>query len=294
MNHIPRMDYFSEKDRDLLLREAGYDINKSLERKRMDYLSWEDYFMAIACLSAKRSKDPLSQVGACIVNSEKKILGIGYNGFPRGCSDDFLPWSKTGKDWLHTKYPYECQADMNAILNKCSADVVGATLFVSKFPCNESAQIIIQSGIREVVYLYDRDREEEMYKASRILLGLANVKYRKYHPTKKNITLDFGEFKNLNSNSSFDPSFENNSLIELKENEIRKKIKEEGIEHDVTQKRQHYLCWDDYFIAIAFLSAQRSKDPNTQVGACIVNSHNRIVGIGYNGFPNNCGDDVLP
>ena len=129
-----------EKFRDLLLREANYDPCAAyVTPKRSDYLSWEDYFMAVAFLSAQRSKDPSHQVGACIVDSENRIVGIGYNGFPRGCNDDYLPWAAASSSHdtnktLHTKYPFMCHAEINAILNKCSTDVKGAIMYVIEYP----------------------------------------------------------------------------------------------------------------------------------------------------------------
>ncbi|CAG2122335.1 unnamed protein product, partial [Medioppia subpectinata] len=127
---------------------------ESVERvgKRDDYLSWDEYFMSVAFLSAMRSKDPNSQIGACIVNPDMKIVGIGYNGMPIGCSDDALPWNRTADDILDTKYPYVCHAELNAILNKNSSDVKKCTIFVGLFPCNECSKLIIQSGIKRVVY----------------------------------------------------------------------------------------------------------------------------------------------
>jgi deoxycytidylate deaminase len=124
---------------DLLQREANYTVPKNSHLlKRQDYLCWEDYFMYIAFLSSLRSKDPHTQVGACIVNPLKRIVGIGYNGFPAGCSDDVLPWASSScssdAKWLHTKHPFECHAEMNAILNKC-AGVQGGTIYVVHFPC---------------------------------------------------------------------------------------------------------------------------------------------------------------
>ncbi|CAH1267629.1 DCTD [Branchiostoma lanceolatum] len=148
-----------------------------LNKKRSDYLEWDEYFMAVAFLSAQRSKDPSSQVGACIVNSEKKIVGIGYNGMPNGCSDDKLPWSRTAEDRLDTKYPYVCHAELNAILNKNSSDVKGCTMYVALFPCNECAKLVIQSGIREIVFMSDKYRHTPEMTASRRLLDLAGVKY---------------------------------------------------------------------------------------------------------------------
>ncbi|CAO2612118.1 Deoxycytidylate deaminase [Lemmus lemmus] len=120
-------------------------------KKRDDYLEWPEYFMAVAFLSAQRSKDPNSQVGACIVNTENKIVGIGYNGMPNGCSDDLLPWRRTAENKLDTKYPYGktssvCHAELNAIMNKNSADVKGCSMYVALFPCNECAKLIIQAG----------------------------------------------------------------------------------------------------------------------------------------------------
>jgi dCMP deaminase len=158
--------------------------------KRRSYLSWDDYFMAMAFLTAKRSKDPNTQVGACIVSPNKKILALGYNGFPRKCSDDHLPWARTGESKLHTKYPYVCHAEVNAILNKCSSNVEGGTLYVALFPCNECAKLIIQAGISEVVYLLDIYHDDDSCRASRILLTMAGVKLRHYVPTVKQILLE--------------------------------------------------------------------------------------------------------
>ena len=120
--------------------------------KREDYISWDEYFMGIAMLSAKRSKDPSTQVGACIVDKDNKIVGIGYNGFPIGCSDDNLPWSRDAENSNETKYPYVVHAEANAILNS-TKDLHGARIYVDLFPCNECAKLIIQSGIKEVVFL---------------------------------------------------------------------------------------------------------------------------------------------
>ncbi|KAG0561770.1 hypothetical protein KC19_9G090500 [Ceratodon purpureus] len=169
--------------------------------KRKGYMSWDDYFMAIAFLSAKRSKDPNRQVGACIVSQDRVILGIGYNGFPRGCSDDNLPWAKksaTG-DPLQTKYPYVCHAEVNAILNKNHASASGQRLYVTLFPCNECAKIIIQAGIAEVVYFTDKGPHvendpggtEPAYIASRRLLSMAGIKVWQHQPADKMLVLEF-------------------------------------------------------------------------------------------------------
>jgi dCMP deaminase len=144
---------------------------------RTNYISWDDYFMGVALLSAKRSKDPNTQVGACIVNKDKKIVGIGYNGFPTGISDAEFPWDNVGEH-LETKYPYVVHAEPNAILN-ATTSLKDCTLFVTLFPCNECAKLIIQSGIREIVYLDDKYASSESTIASRRMFDAVGLKYRK-------------------------------------------------------------------------------------------------------------------
>ncbi|KAK4800341.1 hypothetical protein SAY86_020828 [Trapa natans] len=166
--------------------------------KREGYLSWDDYFMAIAFLSAERSKDPNRQVvGACLVSENGVILGIGYNGFPRGCSDDKLPWAKKSKNGnpLETKYPYVCHAEVNAILNKNHASAAGQRLYVTMFPCNECAKIIIQSGVSEVIYFVEKrlNNTDAAYIASHKLLSMAGVKVRKHQPNMDHILIKFEE-----------------------------------------------------------------------------------------------------
>ena len=148
--------------------------------KRKDYLSWNEYFMAIAKLSAMRSKDPSTQVGACIVSRDNRILSIGYNGAPNGFDDDKFPWGRDGEN-LDTKYPYVCHAEMNAILNYrgSTKDLENAKIYVDLFPCNECAKIIIQSGIKEVIYLSDKYAESDNNIASRKLFDECGVKYVK-------------------------------------------------------------------------------------------------------------------
>jgi dCMP deaminase len=180
---------------DLLWREARWIPSPSaLKNRRHEVLSWEDYFMAMAFLTAQRSKDPNTQVGACVVSRQKIILALGYNGFPRGCSDDALPWARTSSSlsWLHTKYPYVCHAEVNAILNKGSASLENSTLYVALFPCNECAKLIIQAGIEEVVYLQDVYHDTDACRASRILLQMSGVKLRQYVPSVTKIRLDLG------------------------------------------------------------------------------------------------------
>jgi dCMP deaminase len=161
-----------------------------MQKKRNSYISWDDYFMGVAQLSAHRSKDPNTQVGACIVNARKRIIGIGYNGFPAGCSDDELPWDRQG-DFLDTKYPYVCHAEMNAITNSSNKpELEGASLYVSLFPCNDCAKLIIQVGIKEVVYLSDKYATEPIYIAARKMFDMAKVKYRLHKPSQTHIELD--------------------------------------------------------------------------------------------------------
>ncbi len=124
--------------------------------KREDYISWDEYFMGLSLLSAMRSKDPSTQVGACIVSDDNKIMSVGYNGFQRGCSDDEFPWERSAENSNDTKYPFVCHAELNAILNAGGQDLRGARIFVALFPCNECAKAIIQSGIKEVVYISDK------------------------------------------------------------------------------------------------------------------------------------------
>ncbi len=157
-------------------------------KKRDGYLCWDDYFMGVALLSGKRSKDPSTQVGCCIVNPEKKIVGVGYNGFPKGCSDDSLPWGREG-DFLETKYPYVCHAELNAILNSNGLVLKGSTLYVGLFPCNECAKAIIQSGISEVVYLSDKYHGTDSMVASRKMFELSGIKTRQLVPLVKDIVL---------------------------------------------------------------------------------------------------------
>lgn len=157
--------------------------------KREDYISWDEYFMGVAKLSGLRSKDPSTQVGACIVSSDNKILSMGYNGFPMGCSDDVFPWDKTGEE-EETKYPYVTHSELNAILNYRGGSLAGARLYVSLFPCNECAKAIIQSGIKEIVYECDKYAQEVSVRASKRMLSAAGVVYRRYEPTGRVVTME--------------------------------------------------------------------------------------------------------
>ncbi len=143
-------------------------------------------------LSACRSKDPNTQVGACIVNDKNKIVGAGYNGLPTGCNDDEFPWDKEG-NFLDTKYPYICHAELNAILNNIGMDLSGCKIYTALFPCNECTKAIIQSGITEVIYLSDKYEGTDVFKASKIMLDKAGVTYRKVVATIKSLQLSFNE-----------------------------------------------------------------------------------------------------
>ena len=145
--------------------------------KSTNYISWDTYFMGVALLSSYRSKDPNTKVGACIVNQQKRIIGIGYNGFPYGCSDDEFPWERNG-DYLDCKYPYVVHAEPNAILNSTTS-LENAILYVTLFPCNECAKLIIQAGIKEIVYMEDKYNGTPSDTASKKMLEAAGVKTRK-------------------------------------------------------------------------------------------------------------------
>ena len=152
-------------------------------KKRADYISWDEYFMGVALLSAQRSKDPNTQVGACIVNDKNKIVGAGYNGLPIGCHDDEFSWSKEG-EFLNTKYPFVCHAELNAILNNIGMDLKGCTIYTALF---------IQSGISTVVYLSDKYEQSDAARASKLMLDKAGIAYRKVVASVDRIVLSFDE-----------------------------------------------------------------------------------------------------
>ena len=160
--------------------------------KREDYISWDEYFMGIALLSARRSKDPSTQVGACIVDDNNKIMSVGYNGFPHGCDDDEFPWDRTG-DEFDTKYPYVCHAELNAILNNSGRNLKGCKIYVALFPCNECAKAIIQSGIKEVMFLSDKYKDSLNNRESRRMFDAAGVKYTKVKLNRDELKVSFRE-----------------------------------------------------------------------------------------------------
>ena len=157
--------------------------------KRDDYINWDEYFMGIALISSQRSKDPSTQVGACIVSQDNKILSIGYNGFPIGCSDDDISWAREG-DFKETKYPYVCHAELNAILNYTGATIKGSKIYVALFPCNECAKAIIQAGIKEVIYMSDKYKDTDSVKVSKRMFDMSQVKYTEYKSRGMKITLE--------------------------------------------------------------------------------------------------------
>lgn len=144
------------------------------------HITWPEYFMSVAQLASRRSKDPSTKVGACIVNEHNKIIATGYNGMPNGIDDDKVSWEKEG-EFLYTKYAYVVHAELNAILNSVLTDQTGCKLFVSLFPCNECTKAIIQTGIKQVVYLSDKHKDKDSTKASKRMLNLAGVRFEQFH-----------------------------------------------------------------------------------------------------------------
>lgn len=151
--------------------------------KRKDYFSWDETFMQIARVISRRSKDPSTQNGACLVDQNNIIIGLGYNGFPRGCNDDDLPWSREGK-FCDKKYAYVVHAEANAILNT-NANTKGAKSYCTLFPCNECVKILLQKGIKEIIYESDKYHDSPEWQAARKMLDSAGVTYRQYSPKFK-------------------------------------------------------------------------------------------------------------
>ena len=163
-----------------------------MTQKRRDYITWDEYFMGVAILAAKRSKDPSTQVGACIVSQDNKILSMGYNGFPQGCSDDEFPWERTAKtrDPYDEKYFYSTHSELNAILNYRGGSLEGSKLYVTLFPCNECAKAIIQSGIQTVIYKEDKYAATSAVRASKRMFDAAGVEYRSYQTSGRKIEIE--------------------------------------------------------------------------------------------------------
>lgn len=154
--------------------------------ERKDHISWDEYFMGIAFLSAMRSKDPNTQVGCCIVSPTNRILSVGYNGFPNGIPDEEFPWCREGED---NKYLYTAHSELNAILNYRGGSLEGATLYVTLFPCNECAKAIIQAGIKTCVYADDKYAETPAFRASKRMLLRAGVRLVPYEAADHTITI---------------------------------------------------------------------------------------------------------
>ncbi|XP_043584948.1 deoxycytidylate deaminase [Bombus pyrosoma] len=198
----------TSKDNIEIIEKINSKSEQVSSDKRKSYIDWDDYFMALAFLSAKRSKDPHTQVGACIVNEDKQIVGIGYNGMPNGCSDDVFPWTKESVDPLETKTLYVCHAEINAILNKGCKNAKNCTIYVSLFPCNECAKVIIQSGIRTVKYVSDKYAKKKKIQAAKRMFDAAGVTYSKYFPKHEKLIIDFGE---IDSSENKEINIENGS-----------------------------------------------------------------------------------
>ncbi len=171
---------------EITFKQWQENCQKSEQKSRKDYLGWDEYFMEIAKLSARRSKDPNTQVGACIVSKDNRILSIGYNGAPNGFEDEYMPWGRAGEN-LYTKYYYVCHAEMNAILNYRGSkkDLEEAKIYVDLFPCNECAKLIIQSGIKEVIYLSDKYCGTETNIASKMMFETCGVKCKQLNTNNK-------------------------------------------------------------------------------------------------------------
>ena len=162
-----------------------------MREKREDYITWDEYFIGVAKLSAKRSKDPNTQVGACIVSEDNKILSMGYNGFPRGCSDEEFPWGKDLEfsDPYNAKYLYSTHSELNAILNYRGGSLEGSKIYVTLFPCNECAKAIIQAGIKTIIYEDDKYANSPSVRASKRMLNAAGVRYYEYQPSGRKIEI---------------------------------------------------------------------------------------------------------
>jgi dCMP deaminase len=159
--------------------------------KREDYISWDEYFMGLAIMASNRSKDPNTQVGACIVDDENNILSLGYNGTPNGYSDDEFPWERIGEDVTTTKYAYVCHSELNAILNASRQGIKlkDSILYVTLFPCNECAKALVQAGIKKVIYLDDKYHDTQLSAVSRKILTTTNVKFEKYNCSGREIKI---------------------------------------------------------------------------------------------------------
>jgi dCMP deaminase len=232
--------------------------------KRKDYLSWQEYFFATALLSSLRSKDPYHPSGACLVDKENRIVGIGYNGFPSGFPDDELSFqSADASPWMESREPFCIPAEVNCLLNSPVKTSRGTTMYCVHFPNHDCAKFIVQSRrVAKVVYGRFPEEPSDSVRVSQVLLQQAGIVVEPYRLARP-VELAFMD--------STGPSSTGRS-----------------------ESAPSHLSWDEYFMAIALLTARRSKDPNTQVGACIVSPRRRIIACGYNGFTVGCSDDTFP
>lgn len=156
-----------------------------------DRISWDSYFMGIAKLVRERSEDPCCKVGACIVK-DNKIISTGYNGMPSRSEHGIYPWTKGDTDPTKNKYFYVVHAELNAILNS-EKSLKGATLYVTKFPCNECAKAIIQSGISKVIFTDDISNEtlvkDDEFIATYHMFMNSYVVINEYYDTGKSIVI---------------------------------------------------------------------------------------------------------
>lgn len=170
-------------------KEYELEINRHriYDNKDENYIDWDSYFMGIADLSSFRSKDPNSKVGACIVSEDNRILSIGYNGCPNGFDDKYMPWNREAECEVNRKYFYVVHAEANAILNYKGnkEDLKNATVYVNLFPCNECAKMIVQLGIKNIVYSSDKYNGTDGNQVAKILFDRCGVKYRKFDDKKK-------------------------------------------------------------------------------------------------------------
>ena len=157
--------------------------------KRTDYISWDEYFMGVAKLASMRSKDPSTQVGACIVDKDTYSLSVGYNGFPLGCDDEEFPWARTGGT-LDTKYAFVAHAELNAILNSKTGDLAGSTVYLTLVPCNECTKALIQKRVSKGVYSDDKYHDADSTKAARKMLDAAGIVYEQYKPSGRKAEID--------------------------------------------------------------------------------------------------------
>lgn len=193
-------DHLGQAIMNRLMKAAGYQViyaqkncaemRKIMTQKRKDYISWDEYFIGVAYMSGMRSKDPSTQVGACIVSKDNKILSMGYNGFPIGCSDDEFPWGKEGDDPYDAKYLYSAHSELNAILNYRGGSLEGSKIYVTLFPCNECAKAIIQAGIKQVIYANDKYADTPAVRASKRMMDAAGVEYIQYQATGRKISIE--------------------------------------------------------------------------------------------------------